>query len=127
MTEAKVRATDPRRGLVVLAATVLAVCAAGPAGATAYDPLAEAGSLYNITLTTGAQAYWQAGFTGSGVGVAVIDTGVAPVAGLDAADKVVNGIDVSFDGSYPSFRSLAEVVKTPSDSYFPRTSCTTTA
>ncbi len=36
---------------------------------------------------------------GGGVDVAVIDTGVAPVAGLDGSDKVLHGPDLSFESS----------------------------
>ena len=38
---------------------------------------------------------------GQGVDVAVIDTGVAPVNGLDAEGKVLHGPDLSFEGSSP--------------------------
>ncbi len=37
---------------------------------------------------------------GSGVDVAIIDTGVAPVAGLDGTDKVLHGPDLSFEGQH---------------------------
>ncbi|MGA1556987.1 MAG: S8 family serine peptidase, partial [Ilumatobacteraceae bacterium] len=37
---------------------------------------------------------------GSGVDVALIDTGVAPVDGLDGADKVMHGPDLSFEGAF---------------------------
>jgi serine protease AprX len=37
------------------------------------------------------------GLTGAGIGVALIDSGVAPVAGLNQAGKVVNGPDLSFE------------------------------
>ena len=50
----------------------------------ATTPLSDSYSLDNITTVTGAQAWWNAGYTGKGVDVAVIDSGVAPVAGLDA-------------------------------------------
>ncbi len=36
---------------------------------------------------------------GQGIDVAVIDSGVAPVPGLDGADKVLHGPDLSFEGS----------------------------
>jgi serine protease AprX len=42
---------------------------------------------------------------GSGVDVALIDTGVAPVAGLDG-DKVLHGPDLSFEGSTPEVAYL---------------------
>ena len=49
---------------------------AGPLG---YDPVSDFGSLFDITQTIGAQSSWRAGYTGKGVDVALIDTGVAPV------------------------------------------------
>ncbi len=36
---------------------------------------------------------------GTGIDVALIDTGVAPVDGLDGSDKVLHGPDLSFEGS----------------------------
>src|SRR5579884_3967805 len=48
-----------------------------------------------IDQVVGAQAGWAAGADGSGVGVAVIDTGVSPVAGLDAPGKLTYGPDLS--------------------------------
>ena len=51
------------------------------AQAAAYAPTTDAGSLYNTTLATGAQAYWKAGYTGKGIDVAVTDTGTAAVRG----------------------------------------------
>jgi hypothetical protein len=62
--------------------------------AAAYTPTTDAGSLYTTTVATGAQAYWKAGYTGKGIDVAVIDTGTAPVPGLDGAGKLVNGPDL---------------------------------
>ena len=41
---------------------------------------------------------WDAGFTGAGVDVAIIDSGVVPVDGLRSPGKVVNGPDLSFEG-----------------------------
>ncbi|QWZ10075.1 S8 family serine peptidase [Nocardioides panacis] len=58
----------------------------------------DQGSLWAVTSGSGAQAAWAKGLTGKDVTVAVIDTGIAPVAGLDGNDKVVNGPDLSFDG-----------------------------
>ncbi|MCP5029394.1 MAG: S8 family serine peptidase [Actinomycetia bacterium] len=43
---------------------------------------------------------------GTGIDVAVIDTGVAPVDGLDGTDKVLHGPDLSFEGSSPEFAYL---------------------
>jgi serine protease AprX len=61
-----------------------------------YDP-ADTGSSSAVSQIVGAQAAWAKGYTGAGVDVAVIDTGVTPVPGLDAAGKVITGPDLSFD------------------------------
>ncbi|GLY98568.1 hypothetical protein Acsp02_58220 [Actinoplanes sp. NBRC 103695] len=44
--------------------------------------------------------------TGAGVGVALIDSGVTPVAGLNAPGKVINGPDLSFESQAPNLRHL---------------------
>ena len=62
---------------------------------SAYDPTSDLGSMYSVSLMTGAQSYWKAGFTGKGVDVALIDSGVVPVNGL--AGRIVNGPDLSFE------------------------------
>jgi serine protease AprX len=73
---------------------------------------ADLGSLYNVTDASGAQAVWDLNgpaktkVTGLGVTVALIDTGVSPVPGLDGAGKVINGPDLSFDGQSSSLRYL---------------------
>jgi serine protease AprX len=46
------------------------------------------------------------GFTGKGVDVAVIDSGVAPVPGLDGTDKLYHGPDVSFEAQVPELAHL---------------------
>src|SRR5204863_2579673 len=58
------------------------------------------------TAYVGATAYWDAGYTGAGVDVALIDTGVAPVEGLTVAGKVINGPDLSIESQNPSLRNL---------------------
>jgi serine protease AprX len=63
-----------------------------------YD-LADLGSLSSVTRLVGAQAAWARAYTGAGVDVAVIDTGVAAVAGLDGAGKVATGPDLSLDAA----------------------------
>jgi subtilisin family serine protease len=50
-------------------------------GASGYDPNTDPYSMQNITAGDGVQALWNAGDTGKGVDVAVIDTGVNPVRG----------------------------------------------
>jgi len=44
--------------------------------------------------------------TGAGIGVALIDSGVSPVPGLNGAGKVVNGPDLSFESQAPALRNL---------------------
>ncbi|MGZ4400693.1 MAG: S8 family serine peptidase, partial [Gaiellaceae bacterium] len=98
-----------RRGAsVVLVGLALSLVAGGVSwGAPApYDAVADVGSMYNTTSYTGAQAWWNAGYTGAGVDVAVIDTGVAPVPGLDAPGKVINGPDLSFESQAPNLTRL---------------------
>ncbi len=63
--------------------------------ALGYDT-ADAGSLQQITEITGAQAAWKAGYTGKGIDVALLDSGVAPVPGLTSGN-VLRGPDLSFD------------------------------
>jgi serine protease AprX len=64
---------------------------------TSFDPVGDVGSAFNTTKMTGAQTYWANGYTGKGVDVALIDSGVVPVNGLTAPGKVVNGVDLSFE------------------------------
>ena len=67
-----------------------------------YDPKFFTGSLYNVaTRTTGASDFWDAGYIGSGVDVALIDSGVVPVDGLTWPGKVVNGPDLSIESQSP--------------------------
>jgi serine protease AprX len=65
---------------------------------------ADVGSLANTASIVGADSYWRAGFDGTGIGVALIDTGVSPVGPL--AGIVVNGPDLSFDSQAPNLRYL---------------------
>jgi serine protease AprX len=71
-----------------------------------YSPAADVNSMYNIEQMDGAHAYWNAGYTGQGVGVALIDSGVSPVDGLTTSGKVVNGPDLSFESQNPSLEYL---------------------
>jgi serine protease AprX len=74
--------------------------------ASSYDPTGDVGSAYSTTQITGAQSYWRAGFTGQGVDVAVIDSGVVPVDGLTAPGKVVLGPDLSWESQNPALADL---------------------
>ena len=70
------------------------------------DPTTDPYSMAAITKNLGAPAFWNAGYTGAGVDVAVIDTGVTPVEGLSGPDKVINGPDLSFDSQSPNLQHL---------------------
>src|SRR5438105_7372215 len=71
-----------------------------------YDPTTDTGSYYNTTLMSGAQSYWQAGYTGRGIDVAVLDTGAVPVNGLSASGKVLYGPDLTPESQDPSRSGL---------------------
>ena len=58
-------------------------------------------SMSQVDDAVGADTMWNRGYTGKGVGVALIDTGVVPVQGLTSGN-VVNGPDLSFDSQSPS-------------------------
>jgi serine protease AprX len=62
-------------------------------------------SLRDVRSIIGADAGVAALLTGAGVGVALLDTGVAPVAGLPAA-QIVNGPDLSFESQADDLRYL---------------------
>jgi serine protease AprX len=70
-----------------------------------YDPTADTGSLLDVATMIGATDAYKAGWTGKGVDVALIDTGVAPVKGLTSGN-VVNGPDLSFDSQHADVRYL---------------------
>jgi serine protease AprX len=46
------------------------------------------------------------GFTGQGIDVALIDSGVAPVPGLDQPGKIVHGPDLSDEAAFPNLANL---------------------
>ena len=71
-----------------------------------YSPVMDLGSIDHTTDIIGATSFWQAGFTGRGVDVAMIDSGVSPVDGLNGKGKVVLGPDLSFESQAPNLRYL---------------------
>jgi serine protease AprX len=91
----------------LLAGTGLGVAHADANTALGYDPVADKGSLYNIAEVVGAHDAYRQGFTGKGVGVALIDTGVTPVPGL-VSGNVINGPDLSFDSQQPGMAHVDE-------------------
>ncbi|WP_460809841.1 S8 family serine peptidase [Nocardioides salsibiostraticola] len=72
----------------------------------------DLGSLYTSEKRYGIHQAWstkdaaKAYLTGRGVDVALIDTGVSPVAGLNNPTQVVNGPDISFESQNASTRNL---------------------
>jgi serine protease AprX len=100
-----------RKWRVVAVATVAVVLAAVGAGSswgasTTYDPAADANSMDATTTYMGAEQWWNAGYTGRGVDVAVIDTGVVPVDGLSDPGKVIYGPDLSLESQAPNLTWL---------------------
>ncbi|MFN2614107.1 MAG: S8 family serine peptidase [Actinomycetota bacterium] len=71
-----------------------------------YDPDAEMGSLLTTARIVQATDSWAQRLTGSGVDVALLDSGVTPVEGLATAGKIINGPDLSFDSQTPNTRYL---------------------
>jgi serine protease AprX len=98
----------PRRLAVAVGGFAVLATAMTPVAtyATTYDPTGDGYSMANTTAFTGATAWWNAGYTGSGVDVAVIDTGVTPVDGLATAGKVIYGPDLSFESQVPGLANL---------------------
>jgi serine protease AprX len=63
-----------------------------------FDRRRDNGSLQKTAKTVDADELWNNGITGAGVDIAVIDSGIARVPGLDAEGAVVDGPDLSFEG-----------------------------
>jgi serine protease AprX len=78
---------------------ITANAALKPMGAIAdelgFDPDKDKGSPRSVGKEIGADKLWNSGLTGKGIDVAVIDTGVNPVKGLEG--RVIDGPDLSFD------------------------------
>ena len=71
------------------------------AGAT-YDAGADPNSAFNAGQVTNARSAWGKGYTGKGIGIAVLDTGVTGVKGLDQPGKIVYGPDLTPDSLDPT-------------------------
>ena len=90
--------TGRRRLSVFLLVALLAAAVAAPVvRAGDYDPATDVNSMTLTTEYTGAQAWWAAGYTGQGVDVALIDSGVVEVQGLSTTGKVLHGPDLSIE------------------------------
>ncbi len=64
------------------------------------------GSMYRTAKFVGVKSYWDAGFRGQGIDVALIDSGVVPVQGLTEPGKILNGPDLSLESQSDTFRYL---------------------
>ena len=117
-------ALSARRLVAVLGTLAMASAVTTPVHAATLDPLpitvpgiigqvVPTGWLFDATATTlpqvrsaiGADALWARGYTGKGIGVAMVDTGVVPVGGLTSGN-VVNGPDLSFESQSSRYRYL---------------------
>jgi serine protease AprX len=98
----------PRRFAVAFGSMAMLISGMVPAVSLAagYDPASDMNSMYNTTLYAGAQAWWNAGFTGAGVDVALIDTGVTPVDALSTPGKLIYGPDLSLESQASDLRYL---------------------
>jgi serine protease AprX len=85
---------------------VVSLTIANPANAAAYDPATDPNSMAKVAQYSGATAWWNAGYTGAGIDVAVIDTGVSPVEGLATPGKVIHGPDLSFESQAANLTHL---------------------
>jgi serine protease AprX len=70
-----------------------------------YDVTKDEGSLFDVAKVVHATNAWGARYTGQGVDVALIDSGVAPVKGLTSGN-VINGPDLSFESQNPDLAHL---------------------
>jgi serine protease AprX len=68
------------------------------------DPNKHPGSWLKVAKNTKLIEMWQRGWTGKGVDVALIDSGVAPVEGLSV--NVINGPDLSFESQAPNLTNV---------------------
>jgi serine protease AprX len=95
-----------RLSVVLTVALLMAAIAAPVARASEYDAASDANSMASITDYSGAQAWWAAGYTGKGIGVALIDSGVVEIEGLATSGKVIHGPDLSLESQAPGLLHL---------------------
>ena len=92
--------------LLCVCGAMLALAGASWGATGEYDPALDSNSMFSVATTIGAPKWWDAGYTGNGVDVAVIDSGVSPVPGLDTPGKIVNGPDLSFESQATNLTRL---------------------
>jgi serine protease AprX len=130
MKPPRIRRMRIRLLVSALSVLLLTVTMLAPVAATAEDPLVGtgnllddgwedasfiseqfvdyyAGSLEAITESTvDSQQFEAMGYDGSGITVALVDSGVVPVAGLNSPGKVINGLDISFESQSDDLRYM---------------------
>jgi serine protease AprX len=89
-------------GSVTLAGVLAVPTAAVAATGDWTFPASETG-LAEVAKTIRADVAYSQGYTGKGIGVALIDTGVVPVLGLTSGN-IVNGPDLSLESQVPSLQ-----------------------
>jgi serine protease AprX len=100
---------------VIVAAGLVPFAPAAPVSAavtttgTDYTFPAAQISLPDIARSIRADVAYQQGYTGKGVGVALIDTGVAPVPGLTSGN-IVNGPDLSVEDGFEHGTHMAGII-----------------
>jgi serine protease AprX len=78
----------------------------GTAAAQPHDAAKDPYAMANMLNDVGFSRFWQQGYTGTGVDVALIDTGVAPVEGLLTPGKVIHGPDLSLESQTPQLTNM---------------------
>ncbi len=73
--------------------------------AQAWNPYTDVGGPKNVSEIIGSSAYWNAGITGRGVDVALIDSGVR-ISDALPANRVLFGPDLSFESQDPAKRNV---------------------
>jgi serine protease AprX len=88
--------------------SVLSVTPNSPARlmGSSYDASSDPYSLRDAAGAIRADSMWTAGYTGKGVDVALIDSGIAPVQGLAEPGQYLDGPDLSPESQSPTFRHL---------------------
>ena len=99
-TPASAGPLDPLEPLVNVVEGIL-----GPVVPTGWLYDGSATTMAEVRVAVGASTMWSRGYTGEGVGVALVDTGVVPVDGLTSGN-IVNGPDLSFESQAPGLRYL---------------------
>jgi serine protease AprX len=101
-----VKATAAQAAVLGRTGGVSGVTPDAPLRPKAYDPVSDGTSLLNVQQATGVRQQWRNGMTGAGIGVAVVDSGVNRVKGLDAPGKVYYGPDFTPEASDPARKNL---------------------